>query len=73
MALCPLYVYLPNKLKITGFCSKHLLKYHAYNYYYSEIRCIALRVLQTLKKVQYFGFSVPSIILVRAGLMQITM
>ena len=47
MALCPLYVYLPNKLKIAGFCSKHLLKYHAYSYYYSEIRCIALRVLQT--------------------------
>ena len=47
MALCPLYVYLPNKLKITEFCSKHLLKYHAYSYYYSEIRCIALRVLQT--------------------------
>ena len=73
MTLCPSYVYLLNKLKIAGFCSKHLLKYHAYNYYYSEIRCIALRFLQTLKKVQYFGFSVPSIILVKAGLMQITM
>ena len=38
---------------------------------YSEICCIALRVMQTSKG--FGGFSVPSIILKKAGLMQITM
>ena len=35
--LCPLYVYLPNKLKIAAFCSKHVLRYHAYSYYLKSV------------------------------------
>ena len=38
---------------------------------YSEIRCIALLILQT--SIEILGFSVPSIILVKAGLMEITL
>ena len=38
--------------------------------FYSEIHCIALRVFSNFEGT--LGFSVPSIILVKAGLMQIT-
>ena len=38
---------------------------------YSEIRCIALLIFANFEGI--LGFSVPSIILVKAGLMEITM